>query len=300
VELALEGCAELTEPALREHIELELPTLSLEGVEARLVVRCGGGGAEIEVQNADGAYPIRARVELGETAKAARERLVALAATELLAQAERARTARSAVAPRRAAPPPPPPPREPARDTGPEPESHSRSSARSVELFAAGSAARHGVPKTTLWGGSLGTLIGFGRRWSLLFDTRFERGTAALELADVRWSVLSGFAGAAARVDVGSLRMTAGLGARAGWLALDARARTPHDGLSLTAPWAGVALPLRFSTALAGRVVPFVGGELGFVLLPVRGDLDASGALTELMEQRGPWFSASAGLGVVL
>jgi hypothetical protein len=113
--------------------------------------------------------------------------------------------------------------------------------------------------------------------------------------------VLSGFAGPTFHVDAGSLRLAAGLGVRAGWLALDASATAPDEGLSLTAPWAGAALPLRLSTELGGSVVPFVGLEMGHVFLPVRGNVEA-GPSSEavLLEQRGLWFSGCAGLGVAL
>jgi hypothetical protein len=296
VGLTLSDCAGLDERALRELLELELVTLQLEHVDAGLLVRCDHGRANIELSGAQGRYPVQVRVELRDTAKAARERLVALAATELLAQAERARVsdegAMRQVESRQAAP------EDDQRETE---QAAPGRRPRPVELFVAGSLALDGTPKTTLWGGSLGTLIGLGQRWSLLFDTRFERGAADLAKATVRWSVLSGFAGPAFHVEAASLHVATGLGLRAGWLAFDASAASPYEPRSLTAPWAGVALPLRLSTALAGRVVPFVGLELGYVLLPVQGNVELGpSSTTVLVEQRGPWFSSSAGLGVAL
>jgi hypothetical protein len=299
VGLTLRDCAAvdgLDEQALREHLQLELVTLKLEHSRATLSVRCEQGAARIELERSPGdRYPIQVRVELRDTAKAARERLVALAATELLSQAERARTNQAAVEARsRPAPSMPAPLGHRLGDMRREETSRRR---RPVELFVAGSVALHGAPKTTLWGGSLGTLLRFGRRWSLLFDTRFERGIARQSLLDVRWSALSGFAGAVARIELGSLDVALGGGARAGWLALDATAREPYEGKSFTAPWAGVALPLRLSTELPGWVVPFAGLEAGYVLLPVHG---SSTAGERLVEQKGPWLSCSAGLGVAL
>jgi hypothetical protein len=296
VGLTLSDCPGLDERALRELLQLELVTLQLEHVDAGLLVRCDQGRANIELSGADGRYPVEVRVELRDTAKAARERLVALAATELLAQAERARVgdegATRHVESRQAAP------EDAQRETG---QAALGRRPRSVELFVAGSLALDGTPKTTLWGGSLGTLIGLGQGWSLLFDTRFERGVADVARANVRWSVLSGFAGPTFHVDAARLRVATGLGLRAGWLAFDAAASPQYEVRSLTAPWAGVALPLRLSTALAGRVVPFVGLELGYVLLPVQGDVELWPTSTAvLVEQRGPWFSSSAGLGVAL
>ena len=103
--------------------------------------------------------------------------------------------------------------------------------------------------------------MGLGQRWSLLLDTRFERGEAAGELAQVRWSVLSGFVGPSVGLRLGPLRPALGLGLRAGWLALSATATAPDEGRSLTAPWAGVAFPLRLAAELENGVVPFVGGR---------------------------------------
>lgn len=301
VGLSLADCPGLDERALREHLQLELVTLQLEHADARLAVHCAAGSAHIELSDEQGPYPVRVRVELGDTAKAARERLVALAATELLAQAERAQQSDRIAGDAgraRAAPTSP----ERAADTGPSAPPTAARKHRPVELFAAGSVALDGAPKTTLYGASLGTLIGLGRHWSLLFDTRFERGSGDVPEASVRWSVLSGFAGPMFHVDAGGVRLSAGVGLRAGWLALDASARAPREGLSLTAPWAGAALPLRLSSELGAGVVPFVGVEGGYVLLPVRGNVvdKSTGSGAPLVEQRGPWLSASAGLGVAL
>ncbi|HEY6079295.1 MAG TPA: hypothetical protein VIW29_10855, partial [Polyangiaceae bacterium] len=257
-----------------------------------LHVTCEQDVAEIRVDGpVAGDSPFQVRVELRDTAAGARERLVALAATELLSQIERgsesARPAAPSVPPSAASSTVPE-----ARDAGPA----ASPSRRTVELFAAASVARTGQPATLLWGGSLGTLIGWGKHGGLLFDTRFESGETTLELARVRWSVLSAFAGPALRFELSKARFVAGLGLRGGWLALDATATAPHEGQRMTAPWAGVALPLRVSAGL-GVVAPFFGLEGGYVVLPVRGDVDGEATL---VAQRGPWLAASVGLGVAL
>jgi hypothetical protein len=71
----------------------------------------------------------------------------------------------------------------------------------------------------------------------------------------------------------------------------------PYEGLSFTAPWAGVAVPVRVAFDLGGFVLPFVGGEAGYVLAPVRGKVTDGGVL---VEQRGPWLSGSVGVAVAL
>ncbi|HEY6079875.1 MAG TPA: hypothetical protein VIW29_13770 [Polyangiaceae bacterium] len=291
VDLLLKGCPGLDQTALREHLDLELLTLKLERVVASLRVTCEQDVAEIRVDGpVAGDSPFQVRVELRDTAAGARERLVALAATELLSRVERsgesARPAEPPIAPEASST------AAEARDAVPV----AGPARRSVELFAAASVARTGQPGTLLWGGALGTLVGWGKHGGLLFDMRFESGETALELASVRWSVLSAFAGPALRFELSKARFVAGLGLRGGWLALDATATAPNEGQRMTAPWAGVAFPLRVSAGL-GVVAPFLGLEGGYVLLPVRGDVDGEATL---VAQRGPWLAASLGLGVAL
>lgn len=297
VALELRACATLSESALREHLELELATLGLARVEVRLSLVCEPNAVAIELIRQTGeSYPVQVRVALADTAKAARERLVALAATELIAQAERARDSE----PSRAAAPQPPVERERSDVQRPTdrpvvvtaPKRRPR-----IELFVAGNAALDGAPKATLWGGTLGTSWGVTHTWSVLLDTRFERGEESLRLADVRWTLLSGFAGAGVNTSAGPLRLSAGLGVRAGWLALAASTALPNEGHSLTAPWAGVAVPVRVAFDVGGFVSPFLGVEVGYVLAPVRG-MVSDGSV--LVEQRGPWLSGSVGVAVAL
>jgi hypothetical protein len=297
VTVELSACGELSEATVREHLALELSTLDLSAADARLALRCERSSVLVELRRASGErYPIEVRVELRGTAEGARERLIALAASELVAQAERARedaktreraqqSAASVPAARRAA-------RGDAPSRPPAPER-----ARRVELWAAGSAALDGKPGGVLWGGSLGTSLGIGRRWSVLLDTRVERGGEALPLADVRWTVLSGFAGAGGHAVVGPLQLTLGFGARVGWLSLAADAAAPNEGRSFTAPWAGVAAPFRLALDWGGGLAPFLGAEAGLVTLPVRG---RASDRSLLVEQRGSWLAVSLGFVIAL
>lgn len=297
VELALLGCSELSESALREHLDIELTTLGLSRASARFSLRCEAGTVAIELRNRSGArYPIASRVELRETARGARERLLALAASELLAQAERAE--REAARP--SAPPPavtPVPRTAPAPTRDVEPRRGTEPSRRRVELSLAGSGITSGDPHAWLWGGVLGARWGVRRGWSVVVDTQLARGRESLPLTDVRWTVLCGFAGGALGTELGPLRLSAALGVRAGWLTLAAEAQAPNEGQSLTAPWAGVALPLRVAFDTGAPLLPFVAAEGGYVTLPVRGRVK-DGPL--LVEQRGPWLGGSVGLAVEL
>lgn len=298
VDLQLEACAELSESALREHLAIELLTLGLDAQATHLTLRCEQGAVAIQLYRADGTlYPIASRVALGDTARGARERLVALAASELTAQA--AREEREARAAGEAREPPRPslrvtPRAVPERDEAPPREKRAR---RRVELSLGGGGASTGSPSTWLWGGVLGARFGLGERGSVVVDVALQRGSERVELAQVRWTKLDAFAGGAIGGELGPLRLSAGLGVRAGWLTLAASADSPNTGQSLTAPWAGPALPLRIALATSASVLPFVAGEAGYVALPVRGRA-SDGRL--LLEQRGFWLGGSVGLAVEL
>jgi hypothetical protein len=290
-EVTLEGCDAFSLEALRKHLSLELSTLGLSGALPKITLTCSGSAVLIAVGAEPGHdYPSPSRVELADTAPGARERLVALAATELLAQVER-----------RPAPTVPQPSKPPAplpeRKTGAGTEARGHAGPRRFELSVAGTTATFGSPRAMLWGAALGSRIPFGARWSLWLDGRFERGENALSLAEVRWSSGSAFVGLGGTVRAGPLQLSSGLGARAGWLSLSATAAAPNRGQSLTAPWMGVALPLCAAIALEGAVEPFVGAEAGYVTLPVRG-MVSDGA--SLVEHRGAWLSASLGMALRL
>lgn len=297
VELELRACSELSEAVLREHLAIELATLGLDAQATHLTLRCEQGAVAIQLYLADGTlYPIASRVALADTARGARERLVALAASELTAQAARDERERRE---QRERPPPSlrlAPPPAPLRDKIPADRSV-RSSRRRVELSLGGSGSSTGSPSTWLWGGVLGARFGLGGGGSLVVDVDLQRGSERLPLAEVRWTKFGGFAGGALGGELGPLRLSVGLGVRAGWVTLAASADSPNTGQSLTAPWAGPALPLRVALATGASVLPFVAGEVGYVALPVRGVVSDGNAL---VEQRGFWLGGSVGLAVEL
>jgi hypothetical protein len=284
--LELADCPSLSQAILNEHLALELSTLGLADAESRVLLRCTGSVVVVELETAPGArYPIEVRVQLRDTVPAERERLVALAASELVARAERPASEPERLEPVSTAANVAPALRLPPR-------------ARPAhELFVAGSVGFAGYPKTALWGAGLGARLGLRAPWALLLDSRFERGHADVPWAEVRWSSLSGLVGAGASYSVGPWQLSLGLGARGGWLSFDTVADSPHRAYDLTAPWLGVALPLRAALETGAGVVPFVGVEGGYVLLPVRGVLDDGSVLSA---QRGAWLSLSLGLGVSL
>ncbi len=291
VRLAVTDCPMLSASALRELVDIELATLELSHATGTLEVRCVEQSAAISLDRSGETYPVRVHVDLRDGGRGARERLVALAATELLAQAERAHDAQ---------------PQAPESSNSPAPPTSASATERAVvhaepanserrpQLYAAATLSFTGKPNTALWGGGIGASLGLSRHWALELGTRFERGRAELEAASVRWSMLSGFVGPAYRIRGDQIELSAALGVRGGWLAFDADAPAPDEGRSLTAPWAGLALPVRVSGRFTGRVLPYLGAEGGYVLAPVEGSMDDGSVL---IAQRGPWLSLSLGVG---
>jgi hypothetical protein len=290
--MELDGCVALSEPRLRELVELELETLRLSPDDSTLRVRCDADSAMIRLRRASGEwFPIEVRVELTETAEGARSRLVALAATELLAGAVRSDEREAVPATPTGAAVPTEPAPYPARES--ERASRRRASApEHVALHASAIVAVMGAPSTTLSGGSLGAALVLGRTWSLLLDTGYTRGVTHTSPADVRWSSWTAFAGPLATYRAGPLLLGASLGLRGGWLTLHAIATRPDEGRRLGAPWLGIAVPLRAEAELVGPLRGLLSLEGGHVLSPVRGNDDAGRALTS---HRGVWGMLGAG-----
>jgi hypothetical protein len=288
--IELDGCAALTEPRLRELVELELGTLRIAAGGSTLRVGCDAGSAVIRLRRASGAwFPIEVRVELRETEVGARSRLVALAATELLAGAARSDEVKSA------APPPSvpvSPAAAPARDEERERGERRRSTSQRVALHATATVAIMGDPATTLAGGSLGAALAFTHRWSLLLETGYAGGVAHASPTEVRWSSWSAFVGPLATFRPGPLLLGAALGLRGGRLSLHANATRPDAGRSLVAPWLGIAVPLRLEAELVGALRGLLSLEAGYVLSPVRGNDDAGQVIAS---HRGVWGTLGAG-----
>jgi len=283
-ELHLRDCDTLSQASLREQLELELATLSLTEVEARLLLRCEGTKVLVELYRADASQaPALTTVELGDMERGARERLLALSLSELVAQAEKPRQ---------------PPALLPNAAPAPALQKRRGVPARSrVALEVAATAAKHGRPSAGLWGGALGARFGFSPQWGIGLESRVERGSVGVPRGTLRWSLLTGFVGLLVRTELGSCEASVGLGVRAGSLTWTVTADAPLAGRSLTAVWGGVALPLRVALNVGGKVQPFVGAELGYVSFPVRGNVsDGSVLVTE----RGLWLGASAGLALPL
>lgn len=293
--LELDGCVALDEPTLRELVELELETLGISPRASTLRIRCDANLAMIRLRRNSGAwFPIEVRVELGDTAEGARSRLVALAATELLAGAARSREPETI--PTTAARTPEVPKAAPTeRDERTEESRKRPPAAGSIALHATGNVAIMGDPATGLVGASLGAALGLGHTWSFLLDAGYARGVVQTGLADVRWSSWSAFAGPLATHRIGRLSLGAALGLRGGRLSLSADAAQPHEGRRLAAPWVGVAVPFRVEVEIVSALSGLLVLEGGYVLSPVRGNGDDGRAVSA---HRGVWATCGAGVAI--
>jgi hypothetical protein len=291
--LVQRDCPALEEHALRELVELELRTLSESGSGVRVEIACSGEVAAVSLTDAEGrAYPIAARVDFARAGPGARERLVALATTELVAQADHgshASTAEAAPAKPPALHTPPAPPElsreaKPARVTEPEARVE-------VSLMVVGTLL--GSPTTPLAGGALGARVQLAGPWAAVFDVRVERGTTDTDVARVTWTMLGGSAALHFEHRFGIARFGAGAGIRAARLGLEPSVHFPDRGEGVSGTWLGPVIPVRGSLALTRHLAAVVTVEAGYITLPVRGTTDDGGAV---VEADGPW--ASAGLGL--
>jgi hypothetical protein len=276
---------------LGELLALELRTLGVPEARFALVVSCEGSEVTLSVERAvTGAVPARASVDLSRTAPEAHERLVALAASELLAQAERERREERP----EAAPPEPAPPAPPPAPPTPEPEPPSVANARGPTLVLGGSLSSSGAPRTLLGGVLLGTELPLPASLSLMLDTRYERGTTSTALADVDWTLLSASLGLALESAGEPFRIAAGPLLRGGVVALEANAPSPASGERVSGPWLALAGAARGSLRLGDHALLFAGLEAGCVLAPVRGTVNGG---PTLVESSGCFFGGSAGAG---
>jgi hypothetical protein len=290
ISLVERDCSLLDERALGELVELELRTLSATGSRVRVEIVCNGHVAAVSLADADGRpYPIASRVDFSKAGPGARERLVALAATELVAQAERAERAKPVTGESsKAAGAPPTRDAAPARTAGPEPPERPLVE---VELTAVGTAL--GSPTTLLVGVALGANVALGGPWVAAFDARFDRGASDIALAEVSWTMLGGSAALEFERRLGIARLGVGAGVRGGRLSLDARAEAPDSGRNVSGAWFGPMVPVRAAFDLVDRVALVAKLEGGYVAIPVRGTVDGG---NPVVRAEGPW--ASLGFGV--
>lgn len=277
-------CAALDGVALAELVEIELGTLSLADTAARLRIRCAGDVATVSLVDAEGrTFPVESRVDFSRAGPGARERLVALAATELIAQAERAGRQREGT----------PAPRERAA-TRPEPAATPAPAARDRrvprwEVSAAAMATVTGAPATLLGGVAAGARVFVAPPWSAAFDLRAERGATDAGEARVSWTLLGGSAAAL----FGPRIASAGAGFRVERLSLNATATAPDVGRKVTGTWAGPFLTARTTVELAAHVAFLAFLEAGYTTLPVSGTVDGGDSVVTV---DGPWGTLGLGL----
>jgi len=287
----LRHCDGLDGSALESLLALELHTLGLPPGEVAIVVTCAGALATIRLAHAASrTSAAEVRVDLSRTAPQARARLVALAASELVARTERA--------PQRHQPATTAAGATPTSARGEAPARANEDSTLIRPLLLAGvSVERAGKPATALAGVLLGTQLTLMRGVSLPFEARYAEGSTQTSVAGVDWQLFTASAGLALDLGAEPVSLTIGPSLRAGWVTLEASATPPNQGRRLTGPWlaatAGARGWLRLSSAWRG----FAGLEGGCLMAPVRGTLDRQATL---VEAGGCYFGGSLGLGYAL
>jgi hypothetical protein len=311
VALVQKDCPELDEHALRELFELELRTLSVTDSRVRVEIACSNDVAVVSLTDAEGSsYPIASRVDFSKVGAGARERLIAIAATELVAQAEHAsrsnaaekdrerkeeqererqRTQAAGIAaaePGHAEPSP--------KDAAPAANGHDQEPRTELSLLAVGTVT--GTPTTFLGGGALGVRVRIAGPWAAMFDVRLDGGATDTVPARVVWTMLGGSAAFLFEQHFGVAHLGVGAGVRAAHLALDASAPAPDSGRTVRGAWLGPMLPVRARFLLAPPVALLVTLEGGYVTLPVRGVVEGG---EPIVEADGPWISLGVGVAAV-
>lgn len=313
VALVQKDCPELDEHALRELFELELRTLSVTDSRVRVEIACSNDVAVVSLTDAEGSpYPIASRVDFSKAGAGARERLIALAATELVAQAEhasrsnaaekaertereqeqererqRAQAAATAAAePGRAEPSP--------KDAAPAANGHDEEPRTELSLLAVGTVT--GTPTTFLGGGALGVRVRIVGPWAAVFDVRLDGGATDTVPARVVWTMLGGSAAFLFEQRLGVAHLGVGAGVRVAHLTLDASAPVPDSGRTVSGVWLGPILPVRARFLLAPPIALLVTLEGGYVTLPVRGVVEGG---EPIVEADGPFISLGVGVAAV-
>jgi hypothetical protein len=283
--LALTGCERYDEARLRELVSIEMGTIAARGAApagatADVRVACAGDGATIALAPGAGVRATQSQLDLSAAEPATRERLLALAITEVVAQGWAAPPAPAPVAPPPAAVVAQPAPAvEPA----------------SFGVFAGTSARLMASPATWLAGVDVGVARAVSRWAAVVLDARGEAGEGDTAIARVGWRQLT-VTGALA-LGVTRSRWAAHLapGWSVGWAWLTGRPEAPAAGAGVSGAWSGPSLTLRARRDVGQRA--FVALELasGYVTRRLVGLVNDE---RPIFEVRGAW--ALAGLAVGL
>jgi hypothetical protein len=272
VQLSIPDCADASGAQIAQLVALELASrenlrLDASGAGLRASLRCSGDSAVINVRDPLRAEPLVLEMQLAQTRREARPRLLALAIAELIA------TSRLEHAPQ-AAPPAEPP--EPA-----------------LSAWLAAGLSRSYEPQ--LWSGALaaGAAHSFGLI-SLAAELGFDWTSNRTSAAEVRARALSLAVAPSLRVLRGELEWSVGLGLRAGYVWLQGSPRLPgFSGGSVSGAFVSPLVETAVQYHLTRRFALRASIELGYVVLPVRG-LDAD--RIQLLEQSGVRATALLGL----
>lgn len=284
--LTLAGCERFDEARLRELVSIEMGTIAARGAAPRgasadVRVACAGERATIALAPAEGVRATQSELDLSAAAPATRERLLALAITEVVAQGW--------------TPPPPPvappPPAVIVAQPAPAP------APPVFGVFAGTSARLMASPATWLAGLDVGVARAVTSWAGVVLDARAEAGEGDTALANVGvgWRQLT-VTGAVA-LGVTRARWAAHLapGWSVGYAWLTGRPDAPSSGAGVGGTWSGPSLTLRARHNLGQRA--FVGLEVasGYVTRRLVGLADGE---QPIFEVRGAWALAGLAAGM--
>jgi hypothetical protein len=291
VVLELGGCPEVSAPALRRIVGIEIgdllvsPNEPVSGDTDHLAIACTGAVAHVRAEGPGRPRQLERALPLDDFPGDAAPRALALAAIEMLAALSPDVRERIEARQRPRAPTPVPVTMAPTPPRGPS-WLASASGVRRAFLLAHGASA---------WGARLGLEHGLGARWELGADGELVSGTTTSSLGTLTTTLAS--AGAFVGVHGGGPHVAGGLalGGRVGgaWLAghpTDPGATTQGRA---SRPWGGPLVAARLRGTL-GPLALQLGAELGFALGSAKGSVEDVTAVTV----GGPWLALSAGLGL--
>jgi hypothetical protein len=292
--VAAEGCPAEFVDEVERLTRIELRELSApDRSELSIRVRCDEARVTLVIASSQREAPRERRLDLGATADSVRARVVALAIAELVEEKPEPPKPLPKPKPPEPAPkplPPPPPPPPPPVVEAPAP---SAPTGRFDVFF---SMSQFELSDDMLWGG--GVRVWFTRLapWQLALDFSAATASRDVELGSSR--LVSGTLGARFGYELRSAawELRFGAGQRVGVARVSGEVTDPVRARSgrVVGAWTGSLGFLAVDVALAGAFRAGVGGELGVVLLPVRGHVEND----DDVGVDGVWAGLEAGVAV--
>jgi hypothetical protein len=266
---------------VREIFYIELSTLNADTTRdaRKVVVSCASDTANIQIYDARNRQTGSRDLPLHRAQQETHARLLALAASELLADS-------GSVTPEQVVEPEPE--AAPATVGSPPP--------RRVGVFAKAAGLSVGTPRGMLWGGGLGLEYEWSENYATSIEFSGASGSVPTELAKV--TELGAHAAVSSHVGatLGDLRLGIGPGVLLGWFKLSADPIVPRaEGGDVDGVWGGVHMSGRARLSIGARLYVRVDAQAGLVTLPLRGVTDGGQSVVDI---DGAWLAGGLGAGL--